>query len=191
MRSPTSNESTHCLIESARQGDTEAIQALVLRYQPDVARFARSVCATPEDAEDAVQEALWIAVQKLGTLRVAAAFTTWLFQVVKHECYRLLRRFRRETALDQVAVAQHTGDGLAEQAALAHDVAGAIAALEPHYRQVLIMRDVQAMSAPEVAATLGLTVAAVKSRLHRARVLVRTTLQGRVDHHNQPYEDMV
>ena len=109
---------------------------------------------------------------------LVGAPSTWMFQVVKHECYRLLRRFRRETALDQAAVEQHTGDALADQAALSHDVAGAIAALEPHYRQVLIMRDVQQMTAPEVAATLGLTVAAVKSRLHRARMLVRATLQG-------------
>jgi RNA polymerase sigma factor (sigma-70 family) len=183
-----SNESTYCLIESARQGDTEAIQALLLRYQPDVVRFARSVCATPEDAEDAVQEALWVAVQKLGALRVAAAFTTWLFQVVKHECYRLLRRFRHETTLEQAGGPQHTYDEMADQTALSHDVAAAIAALEPHYRQVLIMRDVQAMTAPEVAATLGLTVAAVKSRLHRARVLVRAALQGREECHDQPYE---
>ncbi len=67
---------------------------------------------------------------------------------------------------------------LATQAALAHDIAAAIANLAPHYRQVLLMRDVQLMSAPEVAATLGMTVAAVKSRLHRARVLVRASLQG-------------
>ncbi len=89
------------LVESARAGDAAAIQALIVRYQPDVAKFARTVCATPEDAEDAVQEALWIAVQRLGTLRVASAFTSWLFQVVKHECFRLLRTLQREEPLDQ------------------------------------------------------------------------------------------
>lgn len=172
------DELTSQLIDSARQGDTEAIHALLLHYQPDIARFARSVCATPEDAEDAVQEALWIAVQKIGTLRVAAAFTTWLFQVVKRECYRLLRRGRHEASIEQIVIVRYDDDSLATQTALAHDIAAAIANLAPHYRQVLLMRDVQLMSAPEVAATLGMTVAAVKSRLHRARVLVRASLQG-------------
>jgi RNA polymerase sigma factor (sigma-70 family) len=178
------DEPTFQLIESARQGEAQAIQALLLRYQPDLARFARSVCATPEDAEDAVQEALWIAVQKIGTLRVAAAFTTWLFQVVKRECYRLLRHGWHEASIEQLAVPPYNDDSLATQAALAHDIAVAIAGLAPHYRQVLIMRDVQSMSAPEVAATLGMTVEAVKSRLHRARMLVRAALRGWEDRDN-------
>jgi len=173
-----SNHQTHGLIENAQQGDKDAIHALLLRYQPDIAKFARTVCATPEDAEDAVQEALWIAVQKIGTLRVASAFTTWLFQVVKHECYRLLRRVRHETTLNEIAELPQMSDCLADQTALARDVAVAIADLPPHYRQVLVMRDVQLMTAPEVAATLGLTVEAVKSRLHRARTMVRASLHG-------------
>jgi RNA polymerase sigma factor (sigma-70 family) len=61
---------------------------------------------------------------------------------------------------------------------LAHDIAHAIADLPPQYRQVLVMRDVQGMSAPEVAATLGLTVETVKSRLHRARSIIRAALHN-------------
>jgi RNA polymerase sigma factor (sigma-70 family) len=64
----------------------------------------------------------------------------------------------------------------ADHQILAHDVAQAIADLPPPYRQVLVLRDVHDMTAPEVAATLGLTGAAVKSRLHRARAMVRATL---------------
>lgn len=168
------NESQQ-LIEAARSGDTAAIQTLLARYQPDIAMFARQVCATPEDAEDAVQEALWIAVQRIGTLRVASAFTSWLFQVVKHECFRLLRKVRREEPIDRVPF-QHRSSDAPEQSMLAYDVVKAIAELAPQYRQILIMRDVQGMTAPEVAATLGLTVQAVKSRLHRARTVVRAAL---------------
>lgn len=164
------------LIEQARAGDVAAIQALLARCQPDVARFARTVCATPEDAEDAVQEALWIATQRIGTLRVASAFTSWLFQVVKHECYRLLRRARREAPLDTLPEVQLGQE--ADQTMLAQDVAAAIAALPPPYRQVLILRDVQGLTAPETAALLGVSVDAVKSRLHRARSAVRVALRG-------------
>jgi RNA polymerase sigma factor (sigma-70 family) len=165
------------LVESARDGDTAAIQALIVRYQPDITKFARTVCATPEDAEDAVQEALWIAVQRLGTLRVASAFTSWLFQVVKHECFRLLRKMQHEEPIDQQSMQRLSMDG-ADHHILAHDVAQAIADLPPPYRQVLVMRDVQGMTAPEVAVTLGLSVEAVKSRLHRARAMVRVALHN-------------
>lgn len=123
-----------------------------------------------------MQEALWIAVQRIGTLRVASAFTSWLFQVVKHECYRLLRRARREEPLAQLAEPPLVREG-AEQALLADDVAKAIAALPPPYRQALVLRDVQGMTAPEAAAMLGLTVPAVKMRLHRARTMMRSVLQ--------------
>jgi RNA polymerase sigma factor (sigma-70 family) len=165
------------VIMAARHGDPAAIHDLLLRTHPDVSRFARSVCATPEDAEDAVQEALWYATQHLATLRVAAAFTSWVFQMVKHACYRVIRRRTRETAVLHLAEAslEHT---LPDQTALACDVSAAIAALPPSYRQVLIMRDLQGMTAPAVAATLAISVAAVKSRLHRARCLVRAALDG-------------
>jgi RNA polymerase sigma factor (sigma-70 family) len=164
------------LIEQARAGDVAAIQSLLARCQPDIARFARTVCATPEDAEDAVQEALWVATQRIGTLRVASAFTSWLFQVVKHECYRLLRRVRHEQPLDTLPQAQLSQE--ADQTVLAQDVAAAIAALPPPYRQVLLLRDVQGLTAPETAVALGLSVDAVKSRLHRARTAVRVALRG-------------
>lgn len=169
------------LVEAARSGDTAAIHALLTHYQPDLTHFARTVCATPEDAEDAVQEALWIASQKIGMLRVSASFTAWLFQVVKNECYRLLRRGRRETPLASVAEPQYVYELADVQGPLARDIVSAIAALQPIYRQVLIMRDVQEMTAPHVAATLGITVAAVKSRLHRARTEVRAQLKHWVE----------
>ena len=168
------------LVEAARCGDAGAITTLLAHYQPDLARFARTVCATPEDAEDAVQQALWIASQKIGTLRVAAAFTSWLFRVIKHECYRLLRRSKRETPL-LAAEAHHVDEQGDMQATLASDLVNAIAAFEPRYRQVVMMRDVQEMTAPQVAATLGITIDAVKSRLHRARTQLRVMLKDWVE----------
>ena len=169
------------LVEAARCGDAVAINALLLHYQPDLARFARTVCATPEDAEDAVQQALWIASQKIGTLRLAAAFTSWLFRVIKNECYRLLRRGKREAPLLAAGAAQYVEEQANLQATLAGDLVKAIASLEPIYRQVVIMRDMQEMTAPQVAATLGITVDAVKSRLHRARTQLRVMLKDWIE----------
>src|SRR5215475_3122926 len=84
------------LIEAASKGDTEAIEQLLLQYHPTITRFAQKYCATPEDVEDAVQETLWIAAQKIGTLQVTSAFISWLFQVVRRHCFRLLKIARNE-----------------------------------------------------------------------------------------------
>jgi RNA polymerase sigma factor (sigma-70 family) len=166
------------LVEAARRGNPDALEQLLQQCQPDMAQFARKVCATPEDVEDAVQEALWIMSRKIGTLRMASAFAAWMFRVVRHECYRLFRSNQHEQPLSPALyVDNHEIDPFGLQAALKRDVVSAIASLQPAYQSVLIMRDIQEMTAPEVADELGLTVEAVKSRLHRARKIVRESLR--------------
>ena len=133
-----------------------------------------SVCATAEDAEDAVQIALWQLYRKIGGLRTVATFATWLFRIVERECYRL---FRRGTPL--AVAAGSIGESITAPAVLVDlhlDLAHAIAALPAPYREVLILRDIDELTAPEVAAELGLTVQAVKSRLHRARAMMKERL---------------
>ncbi len=163
---------------AAQKGDPEAINDLLLHCQPDLQRFARKVCATPEDVEDAVQETLWVVARKIDTLRAASAFTSWLFRVVKHHCFRLLREEQWQLVVtvpddwcDQTARVESESVSM-------HEVATAIANLPALYREVLILRDVENLTAPEVAARLDITVDAVKSRLHRARMSVRAALDG-------------
>lgn len=168
------------LINAATSGDPEAIEQLLLQYYPSVTRFARKFCATSEDVEDAVQETLWIAAQRIGTLRVASAFGSWLFKVVRHQCFRLLKlSLRTDSTSSTSAILQlvSSDEDTERQIALRHDLALAIAALSPLHRQVFIMRDLQEMPAAEVAARLGITVMTVKSRLHRARTTLRQTLE--------------
>ena len=159
------------LIESACAGEPEAIEQVLLQAQPAMLRFAQRYCATPQDVEDAVQEGLWIVYQKIETLHAATAFVSWVFTIVRNQCYRLLKRGRYEDNSAQ------WGDFIAETCAidddLRHDIARAIAKLPLSYRQVLIMRDFEGRTAPETAAALDLSLDAVKSRLRRARSLLR------------------
>jgi RNA polymerase sigma factor (sigma-70 family) len=164
------------LIDSARQGNTEAIEQLLMQCQPAVTKFARKYCVTPEDVEDAVQETLWIASQKIGSLRVSAAFVGWLFRVVRNRCYRLLHYTRHEIALDNEDLLDDIEPDTEQYCLLKQEVISALASLPPLYRQIVIMRDLEEMTAPEVAATLGLTIETVKSRLHRGRNLLRVSL---------------
>jgi RNA polymerase sigma factor (sigma-70 family) len=166
------------LIAAARGGDVESITALVSGSHPHVRRFARSLCASPEDAEDAAQEALIILYRKIGTLRASGALASWMFRIVRNEC---LRRLRRDVPVPGLGTADLSTDSAEDevlQRLEAGRVAAAIAALPADQRRVLIMRDVQGYSGRMVAGALGLSLPAMKSRLHRARAAVQHTLQA-------------
>ncbi len=155
------------VIRAAQQGDPDAIAVLVSGSHQHVKRFARTLCPTPEDAEDAAQEALITLYRKIGTLRATAALASWVFQIVRNECIRRTRFALREP------IAAVVDERSAEDAALARieieRIVSSIAELPSEQRAVLILRDVRGLSGAATAQALGLSRAAMKSRLHRAR----------------------
>lgn len=156
------------LVAAARDGDVASITALVSDAHPHVRRFAHSLCATPEDAEDAAQEALIVLYRRIGTLRASKALASWMFRIVRNEC---LRRFRRPAAAPQPDdCAADSAEAEVVRRLEAERVAAAVSRLPGDQRRVLIMRDIQGYSGRATAAALGLSVAAMKSRLHRAGV---------------------
>jgi RNA polymerase sigma-70 factor (ECF subfamily) len=176
------------LLAAARQGDAAALEALLVRYQPHLYRFGLRMCGNEDDAGDVAQESLISMARSLGDFRGDASVSSWLYTIARSFCIKKRRRSKfapaREESLDA------SGEDLArrladpgpnpEQAAtnqeLHHALVGAIDGLEPAQREVLILRDVEGLSAPEVARVIGISVEAVKSRLHRARVAVRQAL---------------
>ncbi|MER5421123.1 RNA polymerase sigma factor [Streptosporangium roseum] len=163
------------LIAAARDGDAESIAALVSGAHPHVRRFARHLCATPEDAEDAAQEALIVLYRKIGTLRATGALVSWMFRIIRNECVRQARLALRPPPPLHGAAVRSAEDEVFQWLEAAR-VAAAIAALPADQRQVLIMRDVQGLGGRTTADALGLTSAAMKSRLHRARAAVQHRL---------------
>ncbi|WP_067799226.1 RNA polymerase sigma factor [Nocardia beijingensis] len=164
------------LVSAAREGDAEAITTLVSGSYPHVRRFAHTLCASAEDAEDAAQEALIILYRKIGTLRASGALASWMFRIVRNECLRQWRTMTRPSEpIAEAAVA--SAEDEAVRRLEASRVASVIAALPADQRRVLIMRDVQGYSGRMVAGMLGLSVAAMKSRLHRARATVQQELR--------------
>jgi RNA polymerase sigma factor (sigma-70 family) len=166
---------------AASAGDAGALEELLREQRTTVVRYAMRLCISPEDAEDAAQEALLALSRYVGALREAAALSSWLFTAVRTHCLRLARR-----SLRKALVRGDPGDELADLAPSAEDqlvdeqlrwrLAAVIAALEPTAREVLLRRDVLGQPAAEVAAELGITVDAVKSRLHRARAEAKSRL---------------
>ncbi|MCX4801902.1 RNA polymerase sigma factor [Streptomyces sp. NBC_01214] len=163
------------LILAAQGGDLDAVTALVSGSHPNVRKFAYSLCASPEDAEDAAQEALIILYRKIGMLRASGALASWMFRIVRNECLRRARLVPRERAPLPDSAVMSAEDEVLEHLDAAR-VARAIAALPADQRRVLIMRDVQGYSGRMAADALGLSPAAMKSRLHRARAALRHSL---------------
>ena len=164
------------MVQAAMAGDQQAVVSLLTIVQPDVRRFARAQCRTSSDVDDAVQEALWLLYRRIGMLRVAGALSSWLFTVVRHACLRLASSaFHKTLALDD-----YDNDlrfASVPTADLRIDVAAAISSLPPHYREIIVQRDLQEMTIDEIGAALNLSREAVKGRLNRARALLREYLR--------------
>lgn len=165
---------TEQVVSAAQQGDPRAITTLISGSHAHVQRFARTLCSTPEDAEDAAQEALIVLYRKIGTLRATAALGSWMFSIVRNECVR-----RSQLKLSKHSFSATVGPS-AEDATLARlemeRIVDAIAGLPSEQRAVLVLRDVQGLSGAATAQALGLSRPAMKSRLHRGRETLRARL---------------
>jgi RNA polymerase sigma-70 factor (ECF subfamily) len=175
------------LLVAAQAGDTTALFEMLRVHRHGVYRYGLQVCRTTEDTEDAVQEALWAATRALKTFRgSASSIASWLFTIVRRECYRLLDRHRlAPEALDHhfdMRSEDLPSDEALSQRSRSELLAEALASLDPLHRDAILLRDIQEFSAPEAAARLGISVEALKSRLHRARVRLREYVLSRADH---------
>ena len=173
------------LLADARAGNAEALDSLITRYQARVFRFGVKMCGDPEDARDVVQETLLTMARSLRDFRGESSVSTWLYTIARSFCIKKRRRSKFAPA-HPISLDGPEGEslrGLAdsgpspERAAFGHEIGAALSAgidaLEPGQREVLLLRDVEGLSAPEVSEVMGLSIEAVKSRLHRARLAVR------------------
>ncbi|MFF0547019.1 RNA polymerase sigma factor [Nocardia thailandica] len=160
------------LIARAQAGEAGAVAELVYRAQPHVRRFAGQWCVSAQDAEDAAQEALLTLYRRIGTLRAAAALGSWLFRIVRHECLRRARTALRLGEPEDAATVSSAEDEALRRLDSVR-VAAAIGRLPDNQRRVVLLRDVLGRPGPEVAATLGIGVATMKSHLHRGRSALR------------------
>lgn len=158
-------------------------------------RFAYRLCGEAEAAKDLVQETFLNAYRAYDRFRGDAQISTWLYAIASHACLRMRRKRKgepdRELSLEEFVptsegefVLQIPMEGLSPQEALENKelrqiLDRAIAKLPRKYRMVLVLRDMEGLSAKEVGGILGLNERAIKSRLHRARLFVRKELSGR------------
>jgi RNA polymerase sigma factor (sigma-70 family) len=163
------------LVLAAQTGDPAAIGHLLAVCQPDARRYAYRHCMA-SDIDDAIQESLMIIARKVQALKAAAAFSSWLSTVIKHECRKLAQVVLRQDRLDEELAEQYLVSR--SDTALRVDLVRALESLPAHYLDVVLLRDFEELTIAEIAGRLKEPPGAVKSRLHRARELVREYLLG-------------
>lgn len=172
----------HSWLELARLGDTAALNHLLAVCQPDIRRYAYRHCLM-SDVDDAVQETLLIITRRLRTLRAVASFSGWLWRIVQRECRRLERHVFGFESLDEEKMENWLT--VRSDEVLRLDLAHALESLPDHYREIILRRDFDEQTIQEIAAHTHLTVPATKSRLHRARQLMREYLMSGTNNQNR------
>lgn len=161
------------LLEAARSGDAQALNHVLARSRQDLRRYAEHHCVI-NDVEDAVQETLFTVSRRLADLRRLESFTSWMFRIAKRECSRMRRGWRMLIG-DEIDAAIMPIE-FPEPMEWRFEVSRALSLIPAHYREILLMRDVDGLSLEETREHLGLSLPATKSRLHRARMLARELL---------------
>lgn len=181
------------LVRAAAGGDRDAMERLLMRAQEVAYRFSLLVCGHPEDAEDVMQDALMKTYRYVNRIHEPEAFRTWLYKTVRNACLMKRRRRVDEPAyLVSIEQGGVSDDGQSQAVAvedrgrpadvqlmdawIGGRLRRALHALPPPYRAIVVLREIEGLSTREVASITRLSEANVKTRLHRARVLMRRQL---------------
>ncbi|GAB4418325.1 MAG: RNA polymerase sigma factor [Bryobacter sp.] len=178
------------LVDRAQRGDQTAFAELVERHYSSCLKLALSILRDKSDAEDEVQNACWKAFEHLKQFNREAKFSTWLTRIVVNQCLMRIRKAKRakmlymdDTQLGEETVTLELRDDSPdpEEQLSRREVSGVLETeinrIPPLLRNVFVLRDVQQLGMPEVAEKLGISIAAAKSRLLRARMELRTRME--------------
>jgi RNA polymerase sigma-70 factor, ECF subfamily len=178
------------LVAQAREGDMSAFAELVRRYEGKIFRLAQHVTQNREDAEDVLQETFMKAYEHLDQFKGDSKFYTWIVRIAVNQALMKLRRRKtdrsvsldeqidtgEDTVVREIAAWGEDPEQRFSREELGEILESAIETLEPPYRSVFVLRDIDELSTEETAEALGLSIPAVKSRLLRARLQLRERL---------------
>jgi RNA polymerase sigma-70 factor (ECF subfamily) len=189
LPSTIAREDEHLLVAAAKSGDVAAFEELVSRYERKIFRLTLNITGNREDAEDAMQDAFLKSYSHLQTFQGDSRFYTWLVRIAANEALMRLRKRRpNQFSLDEPVAGDEDlmprelrdwGPGPEQrfaQVEMREILSSVIEELEPEYRTVFVLRDIEELSTEDTASALGISVPAVKSRLLRARLKLRQKL---------------
>jgi len=177
------------LIKRCKNGDRDAFNELVVKYQDKVINMAYGMLSNRDDAFDAAQETFIKAYRGMGTFAEKSSFNTWLYRILANVCKDMLRKRQRtikvvsihddiddDAGPTQIPDTAPTPEEAVERTALQNEVWQALAKLKGDQRDIIVCFDMQGLSYEETAAALDCPVGTVKSRLNRARNALRKIL---------------
>lgn len=169
------------LVEQARTGDAAALETVLGALAPSIHRFGLRMCRHADDADEVVQDTLLEIARRLHQFEGRSSLSTWAFTIARTACSRRRRGLKNqptlaEDAAGEVALDAPSPEDHVVRADLGARLNEALMRLSPEAREVLLLRDVEGLSAQEAAAAIGIEVGALKSRLHRARAALRAEL---------------
>src|SRR6202140_4080728 len=195
LPSTVARDDEHLLVAAAKRGDTQAFEEPVNRYEAKIFRLTLNITRNREDAEDAMQDAFLKSYAHLKDFQEDSRFYTWLVRIAANEALMRLRKRRpNQFSLDEPiegdedVIPQEIEDwgpspeqryAQTEMREILNDV---IDQLQPDFRVTFVLRDVEGLSTEETAEALGISEAAVKSRLLRARLQLRQKLDPGFPH---------
>jgi RNA polymerase sigma-70 factor, ECF subfamily len=186
------------LVKDIKHGDAAAMEEIVRRYSNKVYNLAYHLTHDASAAEEIMQEVFLTVIAKINTLTNDAYFSTWLYRVATNASYGFLRKekkFTEQTTIEEIDQEpsqdyEYDWSTLPDDILLSEEsrtiLQGSIDSLPEAMRTVVIMKDVEGFSNEEIAQSLGLSVPAVKSRLHRGRLILRDVLYGYFRKYSQP-----
>lgn len=199
-RKQTSDKDDPALIERLQAGDHQALEAIVDLYSPKLYNVAQRILGDSADTEEVIQDVFWTVFRKAKTFQGNSRFSTWLYRLTVNEALGKIRRRKNqkrevdyEEYLPKFADDGHhrvrpvvdwsdTLDRSYVEREMRQVVKVALDQLKPIDRSVVVLSDLEGMSDKEIATMLHLTVSAVKTRLHRARLFLRGRLASYLGH---------
>jgi len=183
------------LVSAFQGGDEIAYLELVQRYTEKVHNLALRITRNEQDTEEILQDVFVTVFQKIDMFQGKSAFSSWLYRITANTSFMKLRTRKKHQAISLDDASQSNGDSawihsrsdscdisyMSSRHELRDQLEAAIGNLPDEYRMIFVLRDVDGLSNQEVGEILGLSVAAVKSRLHRSRLMLRKKLQRYFD----------
>ena len=179
-----------------KQGDPAAMEEIVKRYSNKVYNLAYHLTRDAHAAEEIMQDVFLTVIAKIGTLTTEAYFSTWLYRVTTNAAYGYLRKekkFSEQTPvedIDQEQYLDYDWSTLPDDVLLSEEskevLRESIDSLPEAMRTVVVLKDVEGLKNEEIAETLGISVPAVKSRLHRGRLILRQLLSEYFSKYTEP-----
>ncbi|MCL2724443.1 MAG: RNA polymerase sigma factor [Polyangiaceae bacterium] len=170
------------VVARAKDGDRKALETVLASVAPAIHRFGMRMCKNVHDAEDVLQDTLLNVAMHLGDFEGRASLSSWVFALTRSACARKRRGLKNQPPAGDAHLAATRDLAPSPEARvagqeLATSLSAALDGLSEDSREVILLRDVEGLSAPEAARVLGISVDALKSRLHRAREALRVALR--------------